>query len=219
LNLNCAEPNFVRVWLPKIDEQTWVRFDIQIRDDNHEPLYRVIKHNGADCDVAIFELNVNTDEYSKYFWPSINHQTFRNSPLKASSNWVGDEIGSQLLITGFPQQRVNQKLAVTIPAYVATEPRVDYEVTNQSPSASWPFFLVSARTWKGQSGSPVYINASSGLTLTQDSWMYCSGASTNIVGIYTGRLIPHGAGADSSDLGIVWHIDLLKSEVALSASQ
>lgn len=142
LNKNCAEPNFVRVWLPKILEQIWVPFDIQIRDDDHCPLYRVIKHNGVDCDVAIFELKVNTGEFSEYFLPSINHQTFRESPLKAPSNWAGVEIGSQLHISGFPQQRDNQKLPVTIPAFVATEPRVDYEVTNKS----WPFFLVSART-------------------------------------------------------------------------
>jgi hypothetical protein len=217
LSKSCAIPNLAKIWLPKSQAIGWCSFDIALGCIN-SPKFKIVQAKGADCDLAVFELTLCKVTASKFLLFCPDPRSFSRHPFKQSSDWMIDSVGAQLLICGFPQKRVVQKLALTIPAVVASEPRNDYEILDSLGALNChPFFLVSARTWKGQSGSPVYRSASHGEGATTYDWALAAGATSEVVGIYTGRLNPDThqdpERRDLSDLGIVWPLNLLCTEV------
>jgi hypothetical protein len=207
-------PTFVRIHLPKRLSIGWDPFDVALLDGNHKPTYQIIKHKGMKCDIATFELECTVDFGAEYHLALPDPMCFRRHPFNKSTDWMLDSVGcDQLLISGFPLSRKNQKFALTIPAVIASEPRFPFEFPiGQNNFVEYPFFLVSARTWTGQSGSPVYRSASAGFGARPEGWLLAAGGTHNIVGIYTSRLHPNIQGIDSnqhSDLGVVWPLNLL----------
>jgi hypothetical protein len=216
LSSNLGIPKMARIWLPRLVSCAWKSFDITLTDENGNPTFNIVSHQGKDCDIATFELECDQDFDSNYFLPLPDQLCFHQNYLEHSEDWQRDSVGAQLLISGFPLKRYSQKLALTIPAIVASEPRFPFELDGGSGVCiKYPFFLVSARTWTGQSGSPVFRSTSSGYTPQGEGWTNAAGATNHIVGIYTSRLFPDGADDKSkqlSDLGIVWPLTLLRDE-------
>jgi hypothetical protein len=216
-NKNKSEPNIAKIWLPKRLTHGWDAFDIELLDSEGKVKYKIIEHEGLACDIATFELECTVDFEEKYHLALPDPMCFRRHPFKASTDWMLDSVGCQLLISGFPLTRSDQKFALTIPAVIASEPRFPFEfLDGKNGFREYPFFLVSARTWTGQSGSPVYRSASNGFGAMPQGWLLAAGGSHDIVGIYTSRLHPSIEGVDSrqhSDLGVVWPLNLLLDEV------
>jgi Trypsin-like peptidase domain len=209
----CGIPNFVRVFLPSKTQLSWQQFDLPLLDKYGVELFTQVKYQGNNCDVAYLRVNLpREDARGLYLNP------LRALALNVASNGQGhDTIGTRLYVSGFPLKRGAQKLAITISGSIASEPGIDFEYDG----IDYPFFLVSARTWSGQSGSPVYKFHGS---TVWDSCQWSSASGGNpaaFAGIYTGRLNPPKAlnapsaqkssmtEPNTADLGIVWHCKVL----------
>ena len=112
-------------------------------------------------------------------------------PVHRSPHPIGVGVSQELSIVGFPfGVSTGGSMAVWIRGAIASEPIADW--------AGLPRFLVDARTRPGQSGSPVVLHSASGVTNDGRGITLGTGPSTQLVGVYSGRINAQ------SDLGIVW---------------
>jgi hypothetical protein len=131
------------------------------------------------------------------------------------------EPGNSIYVLGFPFKRMNNFLAVWTSGSLAFEPSQDFPMVLKDESGNWfekllPAYLINARTFFGQSGSPVvdYSSNQARFNNNDQCWYLDSGASGGILGMYTSRLNPQTESAQeskqSSDLGIVWKTEVLQ---------
>jgi hypothetical protein len=205
-----STPQEIRVWIPLTNRIGWRAFEIALRDENGDPKWidhetvnaLTIDQTLPDADVALLPLKLDDAWREALVLPYV--------PCERDffADWQRS-IGMNLYVCGFPLRRTAQKLAVTIIASVASEPNLDFHYCEKY----FPFYLVSGRTWSGQSGSPVVPWPSVGAGSTgSGQWRYAAGAGPSVVGLYSGRLKLHET--ETSDLGIVWHADLLSQLAA-----
>ena len=199
-------PCALRVWVPLQSRIDWRAFEITLTDENSNAPkwidHKTVNHLADDsplaiADVALLPLNFGDecDDLLGIPYTPCEREFF--------ADWQRS-IGSTQFICGFPIPRTAQKLAITVAVSVASEPNVDFHYRGNY----YPFYLVSGRMWYGQSGSPVLPYPSVGAGSTGDGkWAYAAGASATVVGLYSSRLIL--SETETSDLGIVWHADIL----------
>jgi hypothetical protein len=132
------------------------------------------------------------------------------------------EPGNSIYVLGFPFMRMNNFLAVWTSGSLAFEPSQDFPIVVKDASGKdieklLPVYLINARTFKGQSGSPVVDYPSNQARFNNNNdgcWNLDSGASGGILGIYTCRLNPPSEyieeSKQSTDLGIVWKTEVLQ---------
>ena len=206
-----AIPKAIRVWIPLKNRIEWRAFEISLLDENtgspkwidHETVKAAaIRQTFPDADIALLPLKIDDSWRDALVIPYVpcRRQFF--------ADWQRS-IGMNLYLCGFPLKRTEQKLGVTVTASVASEPNIDFHFR----ARYYPFYLVSGRFWTGQSGSPVLPWPSVGAGSTEGGdWEYADGAEASVVGLYSGRL--ELSKNETSDLGIVWHADLLSQLAA-----
>lgn len=129
--------------------------------------------------------------------------------------------GDSIYVLGFPFKRISNFWAVWTSGSLAFEPSKDFPLVGEDSTGKeveihLPVYLINARTFKGQSGSPVvdYPSNQARFKNNDKCWYLDSGASGGILGIYTCRLNPPSEYVDeskqSTDLGIVWKTEVLQ---------
>ena len=103
-----------------------------------------------------------------------------------------------LSVIGFPfGLKASGGFGVWSSGFVASEPEVDYN--------DLPVLLIDCRSRQGQSGSPVIIfRRGGGFSMRDGSTPINSGAQSELVGIYSGRI------HKDSDIGMVWKSKAIK---------
>jgi hypothetical protein len=207
-----AIPNRVRLWIPSRRELSWMPFELPLLGaDGHTPIWLDAERYGSIVDVAgldLTELRLNEKEYGFPFLGC------NGAPRYSDSFSPGQPVH----IVGFPLTNIGTYPAVWTTGFIASDPY--FPVQLPDPIGEIPGFLVSCRTWSGQSGSPVVLPKFGFTIFNGQSWHSLPERSVvNGIGgmymphIYTGRLNPptprdEPSMVGSSDLGIVWNGDV-----------
>lgn len=103
-----------------------------------------------------------------------------------------------LNIIGFPfGQTGGGALGIWVRGFIASELDVPY--------GDLPCFLIDSRTRAGQSGSPVIFYSGGGSYMSAAGGLVIGGGEVEeFVGVYSGRI------NDQSDLGLVWHAEVVR---------
>ena len=210
---DAAVPNKIRAWMPRCDSLTWNSIEVPIlSSDGNEPRWQEHPTFGCKVDIAALPLN-QSDLADDILGFSYGHISDSDHDFDEYNFF---DVGRQVHIVGFPLKMKGIFHAIWTTGFVATDPRVDFPLPNKF--GALPCFLVSARTWSGQSGSPVFAHASSHPSRRGSSWLRSAGSPDLSPHMYTGRLNPPNACNDpaqsptdrlSADLGIVWKSSLL----------
>ncbi|GHA78636.1 hypothetical protein GCM10009007_19700 [Formosimonas limnophila] len=179
------QPRLIKIFLPHRKQLRWKPIEIPLYNRENNPLW--IEHPTKDTDIALLE--VHCDELLEYGLPYVDHIVV-NPRLN-----VTDSIS----VVGFPLERKGQYLAIWTTGFVATDPELDFHFKGEE----YPFFLISAKTWHGQSGSPVYTGPFAWFSRSNERFYCDSGGFIHLPHMYSGRLNPKEDGK-SSDVGIVW---------------
>jgi hypothetical protein len=131
-------------------------------------------------------------------------------PANAELDRFGIEIGpaENVSVVGFPFGRSVQRFPIWATGFLAQDLSL---VTPESPT-----FLIDCRTREGQSGSPVLAyRAGAYRKRTEDKVSVTMNPTPvwELLGIYSGRI------NRESDLGIVWHVSVIKDILAGSAAE
>ena len=205
LNKSCATPNKLKIYLP-LNENPFNFFIHEIDLENE----KIIHHPEGEnhCDVIAFNISAQVAE-------KIEPVAF------ISTRNMGHEIGSQkyapaddLQILGFPFERQQNALPVWMSGNFAYEPSRKFPYTwkekDISKQRELPAYLINAKTFSGQSGSPVMRHHRDQPSWCGSGWMTPAGAVDELIGIYTCRLEPTGLTNMSPDLGLVWGCEVLE---------
>jgi hypothetical protein len=179
-----AVPDRLRIFLPvtqrRPDQVYWEEREVKVYDEDLDQSFWIEHHRrGRQVDVAAVPLGWY-DEAS-----IIGYDLSPEGPGVRVQPPVG------VSIVGFPFGLTGSDyLAIWTRGFVASEPEVDLY--------GLPFFLVDARTRRGQSGSPVIYFDNGGMSQLADGDWVIGGNFLQLLGIYSGRI------NEQSDLGIVW---------------
>ncbi len=198
-------PNRIRVWIPTGEHLEWKSIDKPIRSQGDETqLWHEHPTAGENIDVAALEMSLAELEsgklarFSHFYWE-----------LAEPGDYF--DVGRPIHIVGFPLKISRQYHAIWTTGFIASEPRIDYQLPD--PIGMSPCFLVSCRTWSGQSGSPVVHSPSAYAIRMESGWGMIANSQAPLPHMYTGRLNPSQDGTSdkfSSDLGIVWKSSALQ---------
>lgn len=119
-------------------------------------------------------------------------------PMNLNGNSImAPRSGGRVHVVGFPFGLLcTDSLAVWMTGHIASEPDLDFD--------GLPLFLVDCRTRKGSSGSPVVCHTNGGSVPTREGAAFVSGAMTEFLGIYSGRI------NEDSDIGKVWKASVVR---------
>ena len=192
LDKNAAEPNRIKVFMPKKDgenvvygEETFQIFELY---DQEEQLWKDKMVGSRFIDVAV--LKVDVDEC--FIFNSIEEV---EQPFNENTDI---EIASSLFVIGFPFGRIGGVLPIWKKASVASEP-------NYESDEGFPYFWADTATKKGMSGSPVIYYQRRPVTLVNESEKKVSYYFTKFVGVYSGRIDKD----PDSQLGRVWKASII----------
>jgi hypothetical protein len=112
--------------------------------------------------------------------------------------------GEVLQLIGFPLGKSNTgRLPIWLTGHVATD---------FAGQRGHQFFLVDARTREGMSGALVLHRTSGASFSKPGGWLGVDGSVSYVMGIYSGRL------AIESDIGIVWHWEVIQEALEWTTS-
>jgi hypothetical protein len=196
-------PQKMRVYFPCIENpQKWFAHDFPLceSDDANQPNWLEHLTLKADVDVVGFPLNLELLDRVHDGCLVCLHRTSNeiNENLRASST---------VQVIGFPLKRKDNYLAVWSGGAIAYEPTYDFPlIFKNGVEKTYPVYLISARTFSGQSGSLVVRHAGENGWWQNSYFTTASGTKGEILGMYTCRLNADGTG---SDLGFVWRQHVL----------
>ena len=192
---DAGRPNIVRtlfnVRAGSFDKVHW---NIQIRDDDDQPLW--LSHPTKRVDIAVMPIATFPGDAAITLYPL---NVLANDPLRV-------EIGMDVFILGYP-------FKVELPAYpiwkrgsIASEPDLAPLTTN--------YFYVDTASRPGMSGAPVLRRSWGTHMLEPDIVSTGPQRKTKFIGVYSGRVPtdhPHEA-----QIGLVWQASLIDEIIALN---
>jgi hypothetical protein len=204
-NYSC-DVRLLRVYFPKIENPfSWFSedFPLYLGDDSKEPNWLEHPISKSNIDVVGIPLNAVLLE-------KIHPGSFVNLH-NSSDDQDGFIPSAPLYVIGFPLRRKANYLAVWSGGTLAYEPKFDFPyIDNEGVEQQLPAYLISARTFSGQSGSLVIEYA--GQMGGWDGKRFSTGSGTRdeILGMYTCRIsADNGSNKETSDLGLVWKQQIL----------
>jgi hypothetical protein len=165
---------------------------INVRDAAGDPLW-LVHPNGGRYDVVALPLNF-TDLSVAVDLSPINLYTAK--PLRIT-------IGMEVFILGYPFGMDPPGFPVWKRGTIATEPDLVRMTTD--------CYLVDTASRPGMSGAPVILRSWSNDFLDGSVRAFTDTPSTNLMGVYSGRL--HAA-TDEAQIGLVWHVALIDEIIA-----
>lgn len=191
LNKMGSIPNKLRVYLPRETENSIFSYsddfymDIDLIDQEDNPLWYEMQKNGKMIDVAIIPLNEINGSYIAI-----------EDAEEPFSEQVRFEITSEIYIIGFPFGKQTEYIPIWKKASVASEPELDIE--------DLPYFFADTATRSGMSGSPVVLYKERPAILISEKENKSSRHWTKFVGIYSGRIGADSEKEGDAQLGRVW---------------
>jgi hypothetical protein len=186
LSPNGGRPNVLRTLFNiKTGSFAKERWDIEIRDDDDNPLWLV--HPRKPVDVAVLPLSPPPEGVALY---PLND--LANTPLRI-------KIGMEVFILGYPFEIKLPAFPVWKRGSIASEPDLVRFVED--------YILVDTASRPGMSGAPVIRQSRTNHLLETGGVLTSSNTLTKFIGVYSGRLPtdhPHEA-----QIGLVWDGSLI----------
>jgi hypothetical protein len=208
---NNLRPSLLRVYFPSSEKPLkWFHHDFNLYEDMNLQMNKLwFEHPNFGADVDVVGLSINS-ELEKEIDPSCFIEL---SPNKTSWHDRSDTPypSCPLQVIGFPLKRKENYLAVWSSGTFAYEPNCDFPYIDSNGNIKLlPAYLISARTFSGQSGSLVVQHAGNLGWWSENEFVIDSGGSEKILGMYTCRLSADDRGTNAvSDLGLVWKQHIL----------
>lgn len=201
-----AEPNKLRVYLPKINETILNMSNDQylefpLFDNGDTKLWMEKKKNDRMIDVAVLPCH----EIDKLLCVPINEA---EEPFNKNTDF---NIASEIYILGFPFASLFGLAPIWKKASVASEPLIDIE--------GFPYFFADTATRQGMSGSPVILYENRPVTLFDQKENKLSRHKTKFIGIYSGRIGANAESKNDAQLGRVWKADVIKQIIQESKNE